>query len=168
MLRFSKGFSGGAGEAAAYALPFLLTNARPQLALSVHPAHLAFAHALQAAAAVRLNSQPNMSNRWLSLLHASPCPLAGPTHTPATQPRSVLSVTVQDDAAFLASGLYRDSWNVIDLSKDSVIGDEAALPLPGHFISLLFPLGHIKSTKPKDETFIANFEASPKWLRVEK
>ena len=39
-------------------------------------------------------------------------------------------------------------------------------PLVGHFVTLLFPFGHVKSTKSDDREFIAAFAASPKWLRA--
>jgi hypothetical protein len=39
-------------------------------------------------------------------------------------------------------------------------------PIVSHFVSTLFCLGHIKSTKSKDEQFIKAFENSAKWLKV--
>ena len=34
------------------------------------------------------------------------------------------------------------------------------------FISKLFPMGHIKSTYPKDSGFVEAFRKSAKWLRI--
>mmetsp|Transcript_36380 Transcript_36380/g.87869 ORF Transcript_36380/g.87869 Transcript_36380/m.87869 type:complete len:761 (+) Transcript_36380:1179-3461(+) len=40
-------------------------------------------------------------------------------------------------------------------------------PMVGNFIATLFPVGHIKSTLPNDEEFVAKVSPSDKWLRVE-
>ena len=42
-----------------------------------------------------------------------------------------------------------------------------AYDLVGHQASLLFPLGHVKSTRSGDEEFVAALGASDKWLRFE-
>jgi len=39
-------------------------------------------------------------------------------------------------------------------------------PLPAHFVSLMFPVGHVKSTVSSDTAFLEAFSASEKWLRV--
>lgn len=39
-------------------------------------------------------------------------------------------------------------------------------PLAGLFVSLYMPLGHIKSTKPADDEFVAKIRSSPKWLQM--
>ena len=41
-------------------------------------------------------------------------------------------------------------------------------PLAFHFLSLAFPMGHIKSVKGNDDAFLKKFLASQKWLSVQK
>eukprot|EP00040_Diaphanoeca_grandis_P031008 m.184694 g.184694 ORF g.184694 m.184694 type:complete len:736 (+) comp32203_c1_seq1:199-2406(+) len=67
--------------------------------------------------------------------------------------------TLESDADFEARTQEQKPWNVVR-------------PLPftefnlvGHYISVLFPLGHIKSTKSNDQVFLDHFKQSPKWLR---
>jgi hypothetical protein len=36
----------------------------------------------------------------------------------------------------------------------------------GHFITTLFPIGHIKSTMPNDDEFLARATTLTKWLRI--
>jgi len=40
--------------------------------------------------------------------------------------------------------------------------------LVSHWVSRLFPMGHIKSVKEQDANFIGLFMVSKKWLRVDK
>jgi len=56
-----------------------------------------------------------------------------------------------------------EAWNSITL-PGRYCGSED-LPLVAHFVSLLFPMGHIKSVKSDDEEFIAYFQESKKWLK---
>ena len=52
-------------------------------------------------------------------------------------------------------------FNVLHGSADK----QLSFPMAGHFVSLYFPLGHIKSTKPKDDEFTLKLEQlSKKWL----
>jgi len=46
------------------------------------------------------------------------------------------------------------------------VGGLTHFPLVGQFVSLYFPMGHIKSTTPDDHQFVEVFSASSKWLRV--
>jgi hypothetical protein len=43
---------------------------------------------------------------------------------------------------------------------------DPAYPLPAQFVSVLFPVGHVKSTVARDTHFVHMFSASEKWLRV--
>eukprot|EP00940_MAST-03C_sp_MAST-3C-sp2_P000267 g267.t1 len=49
---------------------------------------------------------------------------------------------------------------------DVSIHDDGVFPLAGQFVSLWFPMGHIKSTKPNDQEFLDAFSKSKKWLKV--
>lgn len=75
----------------------------------------------------------------------------------------------ESDAAFAASS--REAWSVLELgdrsnnTSSSLLEDPDKLPLVGHFVSVLFPLGHVKSTRANDEAFVHVFGASDKWLR---
>jgi hypothetical protein len=54
-------------------------------------------------------------------------------------------------------------WNVVRFPEGALaLGD---YPLACHFISLLFPFGHVKSAAPDDGEFIEVFSRSAKWLR---
>jgi len=53
-------------------------------------------------------------------------------------------------------------WNII------AIPNVSEYPLVGQFVSLLFPLGHLKCTKPKDKKFLETFLRSEKWLHIKK
>merc|ERR1712048_811840 len=58
-------------------------------------------------------------------------------------------------------------WNVILLPRMSDASvTTPKFPLAAHFISTLFPMGHVKSTLPKHEAFVEVFINSPKWLRM--
>ena len=60
-----------------------------------------------------------------------------------------------------------DEWyNIIQVS-DLATAESESYPLAAQFISLWFPLGHVKSTKSADEHFINVFRESEKWLRFE-
>jgi len=52
-------------------------------------------------------------------------------------------------------------WNILRADYDT---EEFALA--GQFVSLLFPLGHVKSTKPNDAEFVRYLAQSSKWLKL--
>jgi len=70
------------------------------------------------------------------------------------------TVTEETDDAFEARVATENPWNVVP------IGPTTEYPLVGHFVSLLFPLGHIKSVKSDDKAFADHFATSPKWLKA--
>jgi hypothetical protein len=56
-------------------------------------------------------------------------------------------------------------YNVVkvEASDNSKVGP---FPLPGQFVSLYLPMGHIKSTMANDEEFVKSFGQSEKWLKM--
>jgi hypothetical protein len=69
-----------------------------------------------------------------------------------------------DEFATLEEQDSDDKWyNVIRVEP---MGDK--YPLAAQWISLWFPLGHIKSTKSNDQHFLNLFKTNNKWLRVNK
>ena len=68
---------------------------------------------------------------------------------------------VHENETQLASRFAADRlWNVV---RPSGVHE---YPLIAHFVSTLFPLGHIKSAKPADSEFVKHFMLSPKWLKL--
>jgi hypothetical protein len=55
----------------------------------------------------------------------------------------------------------RDVFNSVAMS-----GPMTTFPMAGNFVSLYFPLGHIKSTMPNDEEFALHARMSDKWLNT--
>ena len=78
------------------------------------------------------------------------------------------ALVIEDDAAFEARVARDEPWNVVRAGERAwrALAPPEAFPLVGHFVTLLFPFGHVKSTKSDDREFIAAFAASPKWLRA--
>jgi hypothetical protein len=107
-------------------LPFVVTNARSQVTVSVHPQNAAVLNALHAVNAV-LPSQDQVK------------------------------IVAQTDQEFEFAKRIQAPWNV-------VVPGKCEFALVGHYISLLFPLGHIKCTRSNDRQFVNYFKSSPKWL----
>jgi hypothetical protein len=60
-------------------------------------------------------------------------------------------------------------YNVVSVpahSEDCDRGICRKYPMPGQFVSLYLPLGHVKSTMKNDEEFVKYFSQSEKWLKM--
>jgi len=81
-------------------------------------------------------------------------------------------VVAESAAAFNASSndAANPVYNVVMpealADNNNTGGDLETFPLVQQFITLYFPVGHIKSTTPDDDAFLEYFRASCKWLRV--
>jgi hypothetical protein len=60
-------------------------------------------------------------------------------------------------------------YNIVSVpaaSHDCERGICRKYPMPGQFVSLYLPMGHIKSTMKNDEEFVKYFSKSDKWLKM--
>lgn len=77
-----------------------------------------------------------------------------------------IEANVEDDAAYEGrvkkSGEAGNIYNAVTVEA----GGMAEYPMVGQFVSLCFPLGHIKSTMSGDEEFVEYFMKSEKWLKL--
>ena len=64
-----------------------------------------------------------------------------------------------------ASNLFYNVM-VVEESNDYSTFPDKKFPLPSSFVSLFLPMGHIKSTKANDDEFIETFQNSEKWLTL--
>eukprot|EP00038_Savillea_parva_P008693 m.178581 g.178581 ORF g.178581 m.178581 type:complete len:736 (-) comp14577_c0_seq1:1650-3857(-) len=110
-------------DLALYLLPFHMTNARSQVAVSVHPRNTAVLKFVQSVGGYNVKSESFTE----------------------------FKARTADNSAV---------WNTVQVSQTT------EFELVAHFISLLFPLGHIKSVKSNDENFVTKFSKSDKWLRA--
>jgi len=74
-----------------------------------------------------------------------------------------VKVVIEDDATFQKRIASFTPYNVVTI--DSKLKFEPLLAM--HWVSRLFPMGHIKSVNTKDEAFLQKFMKSRKWLAVE-
>jgi hypothetical protein len=145
-------------DVAAYLVPFLLTNAGKELFVSFQKG---------------VDTEKMMKN-LKAVCHAT----------------SIHDAVVQTDAEFYAAAKDSDAWQILSISSGGKSSSDEAvkslqapfsfreqdmkesgpsgLPLVGHFASLLFPLGHIKSSMSNDTKFVSNLKESDKWLRTYK
>lgn len=107
-----------------YLVPYMITNAREQILVSVPP-----------------------NNPCASLTESLP---------------ESVKVVVEDDADFRAHCDSTSPWNVVEPKAD----EAHEFSLVGHHVSVLFNLGHVKSTRVQDDDFVKYFTPSPKWLRA--
>ena len=78
-------------------------------------------------------------------------------------------IDVEGEAAFKDRCEKTNFYNIVApeaLADGTNTKSLEEFPLVGHFVSLYFPLGHIKSTKSDDEEFVKFFSASEKWLSM--
>jgi len=106
-----------------FASPFYLTNARDQLAVSVHPEAEVVAKSLESIG---------------------------------------IQVQRQSEEEFEASVSSTQPWNILHATAAPALG----FPLVDKLVSVVFPVGHIKSTAQHDEVFVNAFMKSKKWLQA--
>ena len=76
--------------------------------------------------------------------------------------RHGISHLVESDEDFSSRKLGAGD-NVVNVEGETAATE---MPMVGQFVSRLFPVGHIKSTKPNDEEFVARVQACKKWLKT--
>jgi len=79
----------------------------------------------------------------------------------------VLKLKIEDEDSF-DQRVDHDGDNYYNVVKvpQSSDGEVTKFPLPGQFVSLYLPMGHIKSTMKNDEEFVKYFGKSEKWLKM--
>lgn len=73
----------------------------------------------------------------------------------------------ESDSDFGTRSVSQPMYNVV--TAEAMVentGASKAFPLVGQFVSLYFPMGHIKSATANDSKFKAYFSESEKWLKV--
>jgi hypothetical protein len=57
-------------------------------------------------------------------------------------------------------------YNIVRVDASEKNKGGGMFPMPGQFVSLYLPMGHIKSTMRDDEEFVKYFGQSEKWLKM--
>ena len=102
----------------------------------------------------------------LSFEHANANLVSQLNHVAALEGR----VSLESDAEFVSIDHAQEFYNVVAPGALADNNNTKALekfPMVGQFVSLYFPIGHIKSTRHDDEEFVRVFSASEKWLRMQ-
>jgi len=77
----------------------------------------------------------------------------------------IIDVSIEGESAFAermhSQNFDQNYYNVIQANEAIT-----TFPLVGQFVSLSFPMGHIKSTEANDNEFVEFFQSSKKWLRI--
>jgi len=76
----------------------------------------------------------------------------------------VFKVVVEGEAT-LEQRLAKEGDNFYNIVRIQSKNEEG-YPMPGQFVSLYLPMGHIKSTMKNDEEFVKYFGQSGKWLKM--
>lgn len=79
----------------------------------------------------------------------------------------VLKLKIEDEDSF-DQRVGHDGDNYYNVVKvpPSLDSEITKFPMPGQFVSLYLPMGHIKSTMKNDEEFVKYFGKSEKWLKM--
>jgi hypothetical protein len=78
-------------------------------------------------------------------------------------------ISTETAEGFASIDQAREFYNVVGpeaLADNNNTQCLEQFPLVGQFVSLYFPMGHIKSTRQQDQAFVDFFSCSEKWLRV--